>query len=153
MLLVTCVCVFSSCSNPFNTHSYTEVDFNQERKVQLTYKQNIYDINVQYTRSVLDLKFGNNDSSFDGITYKVTPESCQVYFSTLNHSFDTVSLPKNFLPALLWDFFCENGSNLVADNYDAQKECYYLTCTTNSSFVRFEVYENEGNVSYTLIIT
>ena len=152
-LLGLTVFVLTACSNPFNAHTYTEVDFSQERKVQLTYKQNIYDINVQYTRSVLSLNFADNNTAFDGISYKVTPESCQVYFSELAHSFDIKAVPENYLPVLLWDFFAENGSNLIADNYDSQRMCYYSAFTINNSFVKFEVYENEGNVSYTLIIT
>ncbi len=153
VLSVLCIFIFTSCSNPFKTHSNTEVNFSEITDVQLTYKQNIYDIELQFTRSVLNMSFCNNNTAYDGITYKVTPENCQVSFSGLVHSFDKDVLPESFLPVLIWQFFIENGNSIITENYDSQKECYYLTRTINNCFVKFEVYENEGNISYTLIIT
>lgn len=148
-----CIFIFTSCTNPFKEHSHTEVDFNELKNVQLTYKQNVYDVGIKFTRSVLDLTFGKNNTAYDGITYKVTPQSCEVNYSGLVHSFEKDVLPHNFLPNLVWQFFIEMGSNFSTENYDSQNECYYLTRTIDDSFIRFEVYENEGNVSYTLIIT
>lgn len=151
--LVLCILFFTSCTNPFKTHSYTEVNFNEVKDVQLTYKQNIYDIKLQFSRSVLNFTFGENNTSYDGIGYKVTPQNCQVFYSELTHSFDKNVLPNNFLPNLIWQFFNEVGNTFVTESYDSQKNCCYLERTINNAFIKFEVFENQGNISYTLIIT
>ena len=153
VLLVLCVFLFTSCTNPFKSHSYTEVNFNEIKDVQLTYKQNIYDIKLQFSRSVLNFTFGENNTAYDGIGYKVTPQNCQVFYSGLTHSFDKDTLPDNYLPVLIWQFFSENGNVFVTENYDSQKDCCYLERTINNDFVKLQVYENQGNISYTLIIT
>ena len=145
--------ILSSCSNPFVTQSQSEVNFTELKDVQLTYNHNIYNVKINFSRSVLSLSFGNNGTAFDGISYKVTPDSCQITFSGLVHSFEKTHLPDNYLPVLIWQFFYENSGDLITENFDSQKGCCFLTRTINDSFIRFEVYENESNVSYTLIIT
>lgn len=152
-LWILCILIFTSCTNPFKKHLHTEVDFNEVKDVQLTYKQNIYDVSLSFSRSVLDMKFKKNNTAYDGISYKVTPQSCQVNYSGLVHSFEKDNLSNEYLPNLIWQFFVEVGNPFTTENYDTQNECHYLTRTINSFFVRFEVYENQGNVSYTLIIT
>ncbi len=145
--------LFTSCSNPLKKHTHTEVNFNEIKDVQLTYNQNVYDVSLRFTRSVLELTFKKNNTAYDGIVYKITPQSCEVNYSGLVHSFEKDILPGNFLPNMIWQFFIETGDTLITENYDSQNECYYLTRTINNSFIRFEVYENQGNISYTLIIT
>lgn len=150
---VLSVFLFTSCTNPLKKHTHTEVDFTEIKDVQLTYKQNLYDVRLKFTRSVLDMEFENNNTAYDGITYMVTPQNCEVNYSGLVHSFEKDVLPPNFMPNLIWQFFVEVGNPFTTENYDTHNECYYLTRTINSFFVRFEAYENQGNVSYTLIIT
>ncbi len=138
---------------PFKSRSYPEVDFTSFKDVQLTYKQNIYNIQVQYSRSVLDVVFVENNTSYDGISYKLTPESCQVSFSGLVHSFDVNELPENYLPVIILGLFSDTGSQITTENYDSENDCYYISRAVNSSFVKLQIYENESNISYTLIIT
>ncbi len=145
--------LLTGCVNPLKKHSPAEVDFGTVTKVQLTYKQNIYDVEIQFNRSVLIINFGNNGTAFDGLGYKITPEDCQVSFGGLAHSFEIQFLPEDFLPIVVYNFFLETGGVLVTENYDNTVACDYLTRAIGNCFVRFEVYENQGNISYTLIVT
>lgn len=147
------VILLTGCTNPFKKHNPAEVDFSTVTTVQLTYKQNLYDVQIQFNRSVLNISFGNNGTAFDGLGYKITPEDCQVSFGGLVHSFDIQLLPEDFLPMLVYQLFLETGSVLVTENYDSNLSCDYLTRTIGDCFVRFEAYENQGNISYTLIVT
>lgn len=153
VFLVLCILAFTSCANPFKKHQSVEVDFNDIKDVQLTYNQNVYNVMLQFSRSVLDIRFQKNNTAFDGVSYKVTPQNCEVNYLGLIHSFKTEALPDSFLPNILWQFFVEVGSCFSTENYDAQEGCYYLTRAINDAFIRFEVYSNQGNVSYALIIT
>lgn len=138
---------------PLKHRAYSEVDFTEFKDVQLSYSHNIYNVELQFTRSVLNMRFGKNNTAYDGLSYKVTPDGCEVNYSGLYHSFDNNVLPEDYLPVLVRQFFCECNGSLVTENYDSQKECCYLTRVVNNSFVRFEAYEHEGNFAYTLIIT
>lgn len=151
--MATLVLSVSGCANTFKKHNPAEVDFGTVTKVQLTYKQNLYDVEIQFNRSILTINFGNNGTAFDGLGYKITPEDCLVSFGGLVHSFDSQHLPEDFLPLVLYGFFLETGAVLVTENYDSTSCCDYLTRAIGNCFVRCEVFKNQGNISYTLIIT
>ncbi|MBQ8182624.1 MAG: hypothetical protein IJ025_01835 [Clostridia bacterium] len=143
----------SSCTISLKNQDYAEVNLNEIKRLQLTYKQNIYDTELQFSRSVLTLTFGTNETAFDGMNFKVTPDSCQVSMSGLNYSFNTSELPENYLPVTVYEFFYGFNETIVTENYDSEQQCCYVSRSVGDSFVRFEVYEHNENTSYTLVIT
>ena len=153
-MVISCFILFSSCDRTIIGKTLPEVDFNNNvTDVQLTYRQNDYNIKLSYSSGLLTISFTDKDSVLCGITYKVNSQVCRVTYGDISHDTPVEKLPDSFFPMVVYKFISDFGGVIPTENYNSQRNCSYISRNVFNTPVTLEVYENEKNKSYSLHIT
>lgn len=153
-MIISCFILFSSCDKTLIGKTLPEVDFNNNvTDVQLTYRQNVYNINLSYSSGFLTISFTDEDTALCGVTYKVNSQVCRVTYGDISHDTPVENLPNTFLPLVIHKFISDFGGVISTENYNTQRECSYVSRNVFNTPVTLEVYENEENKAYSLHIT
>ncbi len=151
-LLVFCV-MFNSCKIPENIlQNSSEVDFSTPQKVQISYNENIYDVTIVINTSKLEVNFINEKDLISGACICLSENKYKITYKDMVFNGERTSLTNSFLPCVIYSFLTSFGEIIVLDNYDKERECYYVKKNINGNFVTLECYEADNDKFYSLEI-
>ena len=150
---MSCVLLFASCNNVLKKQNLPEVDFNIPREVQLTYRQNIYNLRISYSSGEVTIVFIDDTSALNGVSYTINSENCRVTYTELTYDIPVEKLSSDFFPLVIFNFVSEFLGVVPTEYYNTQILCSYITRSVSDNTVTLEVYKNENNIAHSLIIT
>ena len=130
-----------------------EVNFQNEVEISFEYNFECFNAIVGFTDGNLCFRYLENSGVMSGAEVVVNKNAYNFNSNNLEFEGETDKLPDGFLPKIMFRFITDNNGVIKADSYDNSKACFYSEDSCLSSFIRFEVYENNDNVSYAMIIT
>lgn len=148
------VIIFATSCNIISTKGdFSEVDFSKEAKINVEYNFEVFDAFLWYENGCLNFKYSDNCGAMSNTEVNINAQEYSFSNNELNFIGNTDELNNNFLPLLIYNFLSQNNGKIVAQMYDERKDCYYFEESVLDIFLRFEIYENDNNRSYCLIIT
>ena len=145
--------ILSSCKAPDNIlKSSSEVDFSTQKKVQILFNEHIYDTTIVFNNSKLEINFDNKKDLTNGACICVENSNYKITYKDMVFKGETDDLLDTFLPCILYDFLVSFGNEICFEEYDKDRECFYLKKNINGHFVLFECYETENSASYSIEI-
>lgn len=143
----------TSCDSVFSNKTLPEVDFNTPKDVQLTYRQNIYNLKISYSSGAVAVYHISDNSAFDGVCYTINPDNCSVCYDDLKHNIPIDKLDDNFFPLIIYKFVTDFSGVVYTEAFNSQRACSYISRNILGNTVVLEIYEHENNVAYSLHIT
>ena len=147
------VCITSSCNQSFINGKFSEVDFSNEVKINIEYNFEVFDALISYQNGCLYFKYSDNCGTISGTEVIIGSDEYKIYSNELEFKGKIDELNDNFLPFIIYKAISESNGVIITQAYDELKNCSYFVESVLSHFLRFEIYENNGNSSYVLIIT
>lgn len=147
------VCITSSCNQSFINGKFSEVDFSNEVKINIEYNFEVFDALISYQNGCLYFKYSDNCGTISGTEVIIGSDEYKIYSNELEFKGKIDELNDNFLPFIIYKAISESNGVIITQAYDELKNCSYFEESVLSHFLRFEIYENNGNSSYVLIIT
>lgn len=144
--------VFQSCSKTTVGITLLRVDLKNLTDVQLTYRQNVYNVKLSYNAGLLTVSFTDGSSCFCGVTYAVNSEVLEISYGDISKTVPIANLPNDFLPVLIYRFVSDFDGTVVTEDYNSRLNCSYVLRNIGKNSVTFEVYQNGGNTSYSLYV-
>ncbi len=152
LLVLSCI-TLNSCKIPLNTlNGFSEVDFTTVQKVQITFKEHIYDTTIVSKNSKLEINFINEKDLLNGAYVCLTNSSYKITYKDMIFNGDIVELSSSFLPCIIKNFLQSFEDKIILDSYDNNRRCYYIKKTVSGYFVTLECYENNGIKVYSMEI-
>lgn len=145
--------LLNSCSNATINGGCSEVNFENEKEIYIEYNFESLNGLLSFNNGVLVFKYLDNCGVMSGAEVIINKNTYKFTDGELVFEDNTNTLPDKFLPKLLFDWITSNNGRISAEMYDDVKLCFYLDDSCSSFFIRFEVYESNGNIAYALIIT
>ncbi len=144
---------FTSCDGVFTNQTFPEVDFNVAKEVQVTYRQNIYNLKIYYSSGTVTISYVDDNSALDGVCYTVNSEICRVSYADLVYDIPVEKLATNYFPLVVYKFITDFGGVIPTESYNSQSSCSYISRNVFCNTVTLEVYEYENNIAHSLHIT
>lgn len=142
LAVLLCVCFCSCTVSELISQNVSEVDFSEAKNIQITYNGHIYDTSLVFNGNKLEFNFSNEKDAIGGAYIGIDSENYRITYSDMSFEGVTNTLPSNFLPLIVYSFFVENGSLIILDSYNEEKDCVYSSFSVSSYFLTVEVYEN-----------
>ncbi len=138
----------SSCSVVNET---SDVDFSENKKIQVSYNSLVFDAEIKFFGETLVFKYLNASDSV--ISVELNNENYKIVCKEMVFDGKTKSLPDVFLPKIIFAFFNSQGSILNFSDFDEDSNCYIFSGEALNKTLLFEAYKNlnEG-YSYSLTI-
>lgn len=151
---LTCLLVFlPSCNAIKIKQPVYEVDLKEKTEVQLTYNQNVYNTTLVYKNGCLVLEFSDNGDSYDGLVFTISKDCCRTTFKDVEYNIPQGTLTEKFFVNELFSFVSSFGGVLITKDFNELSGCAYVTKRQGTHTFTFEVFENDGNIAYSLKIT
>ncbi len=147
------VCITSSCNQSFINGKFSEVDFSNEVKINIEYNFEVFDALISYQNGCLYFKYSDNCGTISGTEVIIGSDEYKIYSNELEFKGGIDELNDNFLPFIIYKAISESNGVIITQAYDELKNCSYFEESILSHFLRFEIYENNGNSSYVFLIT
>lgn len=147
------VLIMTSCGLSSENNVISEVDLSNVTDVQITYDQNVYNTRISYVSGVLYLNIISGAETLNGLGFEIDGENCRIIYSDMVRDMATESFSNNFFPLVIYNFISDFNGVILSEGYDDEKLCYYVSRQVFSSFVTFEIFENNQNKAYSLHIT
>ncbi len=90
--------------------------------------------------------------SFGKLKFTADSEKSTVDYDTLVKEFDTKTLPKGYLPKIIYDFFIQNGEKIVVSSFDKAERKYINKTKLGNYIVELTVLKNESSETYEISI-
>ena len=147
-LLLLVFLLSSSCSVVNET---SDVDFSENKKIQVSYNNLVFDAEIEFADETLVFKYLDVPDSV--ISVELNSESYKIAYKEMVFDGEAKSLPDVFLPKIIYVFFQSQGSVLSFSDFDKESNCYALSFECLNRNLLFESYKNlnEG-YSYSLTI-
>lgn len=149
----TLLCLTTSCNTSFSNGKLSEVNFSKELKINIEYKFEVVDALISYHNGCLNFKYCDNCGTISGTEVTINTDEYKILSDEIEFKGNPNELNENFLPLIVYKLLSDNNGIVKTQMYDEKKECYYFEDSVLSEFLRFEIYENDGRLSYALIIT
>lgn len=144
--------LISSCSNTnLSLQAVSEVDFSTPQAVQVSYNEHIWNTTLVFKEGCLELNFTDEKSLMGGAYVCMDSRSYKITYGKMAFEGETKELSHSFLPHIIYSFLI-SGDSIVAESYSKEKNCAFTEVEVNGYFVILEVYEKDGNISYSLEI-
>ena len=147
------LCLTSSCNTSFSNGKYPEVDFSKEVKINVEYNFEVFDALISYQNGCLNFKYCDNCGTISGTEVTINTDEYKILSDEIEFKGNPNELNENFLPLIVYKLLSDNNGIVKTQMYDERNECCYFEDSVLSEFLRFEIYENDGRLSYALIIT
>lgn len=145
-------CSFLTACEKNDGKTLPQISLNDVAEVQLTYRQDVYNIEISYVSGVLNVVFVDEASCLCGLSFTVDADDCRVSYGEITHAEALSHLPDTYLPCVLYRFVAEFSGVICAEKYNSRQMCSYVSRTVGDTSVTFEFYNNAGNSSYCLIV-
>ena len=151
---LACLLIFlPSCNAIKIKQPVYEVDLKEKTEVQLTYNQNLYNTILVYKNGYLVLEFSDNGDAYDGLAFTVGKDFCRTTFKGVEYDFTKGKLTEILFINELYSFVSSFGGVLITEKVNENSGCFYVTRRQGTHTFTFEVFENNGNIAYSLKIT
>ena len=141
---------FSSCGIK-GSNNFKEVNFNNKTSVQLEYRQNVYNCQLQFVGNELSLNIELGGGGF--LCYSIDELLCVIESEGISKSFETEALSSDFLPVVLFSFLKENGGAFTTEEYDEDINAHILSREVNGNRVTVQVFGEGETKVYNIRIT
>ena len=149
----TLLCFTTSCNSGFANGKGSEVDFSKEIKINIEHNFEVFDAVIYYQEDCLSFKYCDNCGTISDTEVIISSDEYRIYSNELEFKGSVNELNDSFLPFIIYNVISECNGVLITQAYDEVKDCSYFEESVLSSFFRLEIYENNGESSYTVIVT
>lgn len=149
----TLLCLTSSCNTNFSNGKYPEVDFSKEVKINVEYNFEVFDALIGYQNGCLNFRYCDNCGTISGTEVTINTDEYKILGDEIEFKGNINNLNDNFLPLIVYKMLSDSNGIIKTQMYDDKKACYYFEESVLSKFLRLEIYKNNGESSYVLIIT
>lgn len=132
--------------------SSSEVDFSTPEKVQISYNERIYDTTIVFTKPKLEMNFINEKELMNGAYVCLNDNEYKITYKDMVFEGEKSALTNSFLPCTVYSFLSSFEGVIVLDNYDNERQCYYIKKNVDGNFVVFECYINNESNFYSMEI-
>ena len=142
-----------SCKMPENIfQSSSDVDFSTPQKVQISYNEHIYDTNIVFNTSKLEINFLNEKDLINGACIFLSENKYRITYKDMFFEDERTSLTNSFLPCVIYSFLSSFEGTILLENYDKERQCYFVKRNVNGYFIIFECYETDTEKIYSMEI-
>ncbi len=142
---------FSSCGTE-ESNNFSEVLFATPTSVKIKYNDKEYDSLISFDGKTLNLTVEETENSFGKLKFTADSEKSLVDYETLVKEFDTNTLPKGYLPKIIYDFFIQNGEKIVVRSTDEAGDKFINKTMLSNCIVKLTIYKNEKFETYEISI-
>ena len=151
-LILFCI-TLNSCKISGNLlQGFSEVNFSTPQRVQISFNEHIYDTTIVLNNSKLEMNFDNEKDLMSGAYICLTEKLYKITYKDMAFEGERSSLTNSFLPCVVYSFFSSFEDSIVLDNYDKERECYYIKKNIDGYFITLECYKTNDNKFYTIEI-
>lgn len=145
--------LLTSCDKTTVGKPTLQADLKNVTDVQLTYRQNVYNVKLSYGSEFLTVSFTDDATCLHGVTYTVNSAVCKISYGDISHTVPVGSFPEAFLPVVIYEFVSEFGGIVSTEKFNPRQNCSYVSRNIRNCSVTFEIYRNGENISYSLHIS
>ena len=145
-VIIATLLLFSLCScNSYNNTA--EVDFKEPKAVQISYNGLVLNASVCFNDNTMHFVYEDNN-----INVIINSDFYDVEYMNLTYNGNTEELPENFLPLIVYKFFCSHGSSFIIENFNKETSSYTLNENISNYFLNFECFIKDENKTYCITI-
>ena len=150
LLIVALLFFLSSCGKK-ESNNFQEVDFSKKTPVQIMYRQVLYNADIHYNGNKLEMELELSEGNSVG--FSIDDNICTVIYGEMSKNYSYTTLSDDFLPLMIYEFFCSYGIVVKATTVDEQGGIYKIKSTVNNNFITFEISKGETDSAYLFTIS